>query len=294
MIDLHIHTTGSDGSHTPAEVVGLVKEKSLRVFAVADHNTIVSLDPTFALAQRDRLPYFPAAEIDTFFRDKDIHLLAYGIDFKRSEWRTWMEQIARSKLEHTRRRVEKLKALGFKIEYDDLMKITGNKMPTGGDYVKTLSLTEEGRADPRVRQYIDGPRSRAYYLYFYLDWLKAGKPAFVPFEEMECSAVIEKVVSLNAVPVIAHPTDTPLEYVRELKSHGLAGVEVYTSYHSPELSERWKKSARELGLFITAGSDFHGKPVKPDVEFGIECAEESEIIADLKAAVKNNQGIYLE
>ena len=294
MIDLHIHTTASDGSHSPGEVVKLVKGKGLRAFAIADHNTIGSLPETYALAEKERIPYFPAAEIDTLFRDKDIHLLAYGVDFNRPEWQGWMKEISRAKLDHTRRRVDKLKELGFKIEYDDLMKITGGKMPNGGDYVKALSVTEEGRADPRVRNYIDGPRSRAYYLYFYMDWLRAGSPAFVPFEEMECGKVVEKVAALNAVPVLAHPMDTPLEYVRELMGRGLAGIEAYTSYHDSRRSDYWKKSARELGLFITAGSDFHGKPIKPDVEMGIECAEEPEIIDGLRAAIEQNKGIYLQ
>ena len=294
MIDLHIHTTASDGSHSPAEIVELVREKRLKAFAVADHNTIGSLPETFALAEKERIPCFPAAEIDTLYRDKDIHLLAYGVDFNRPEWQGWMAEIARAKLDHTRRRVDKLKELGFRIEYQDLMKITRGKMPSGGDYVKALSVTPEGRADPRVKNYIDGPRSRAYYLYFYLDWLKAGRPAYVPFEEMECGKVIETAASLNAVPVLAHPVDTPLEYVREFKDHGLAGIEVYTSYHDPELSGRWKKFARDLGLFITAGSDFHGKPVKPDVEMGIECGEELEIIERLGSAVKQANGKYLQ
>jgi hypothetical protein len=294
MIDLHIHTTASDGSHIPAEVVGLVKAKGLKIFAVADHNTIGSLKETFALAEKERIPYFPAAEIDTLYRDKDLHLLAYGVDFKRGDWRQWMDEIARAKLDQTRRRVDKLKELGFRIEYDDLMKITGGRMPSGGDYVKALCVTPEGRADPKVRNYIDGPRSRAYYLYFYLDWLKAGRPAFVPFEEMECGRVIEKVVRLNAAPVLAHPVDTPVEYVRELMDHGLAGIEVYTSYHNPERAGHWEKTARDLGLFITAGSDFHGKPVKPDVEMGIECKEEQEIIEQLGSAVRRANGKYLQ
>lgn len=293
MIDLHIHTVASDGSETPAQIFKQVRNKELRAFGVADHNTIGSLAETFELARSAKMRFFPASEIDTLYHDKDLHLLAYGIHFQDPACAKWMEEIRTAKLDQTRARVEKLKQLGFKIEYDELMRIASGKMPTGGDYVKALSSHPEGRSDPRVRNYLDGPRSNSPYMNFYLDWLKAGKPAFVPFEAMECDNVIRKAVSLGAVAVLAHPTDTPAEYVAELKSAGLSGLEVYTSYHNPDKSAYWKERARELGLFITAGSDYHGKPVKPDVRMGIECEEENEIINNLTVALERSQGIYL-
>jgi hypothetical protein len=293
MIDLHIHTVASDGSETPAQIFKQVREKGLRAFGVADHNTIGSLAETFELARSANMRFFPASEIDTLYRDKDLHLLAYGIHFQDPDCEKWMEEIKTAKLDQTRERVDKLKELGLKIEYDELLQISRGKMPTGGDYVKALSLHPEGKADPRVRNYLDGPRSNSPYMNFYLDWLKAGKPAFVPFTEMECDKVIRKAIGLGAVAVLAHPTDTPVEYVAELKSAGLSGVEVYTSYHNREKSAYWKERAGELGLFITAGSDYHGKPVKPDVRMGIECEEENEIIENLTNALARSKGIFL-
>jgi len=294
MIDLHIHTTASDGSHPPEEIIEQVREKKLRAFGLADHNTIAALAQTFELAGENKMSFFPAVEIDTLFRDLDLHLLAYGVDFRKTEWQNWIDDIKRAKLEQTRRRVEKLKELGFEIDYKELIKISKGKMPTGGDYVKALWLSPQSKADPRVRAYIDGPRSDSPYLNFYFDWLKAGRPAFVPFEEMQCEQVIKKAIEFNAVPVLGHPSDTPADYVRELKESGLAGIEVYTSYHNQMRAEFWKKCARELGLLITAGSDFHGKPVKPEVRMGINCSEEKEILDQLKSALKRNKGVYLE
>jgi len=293
MIDLHIHTTASDGSHSPAEVIELVKELKLRAFGIADHNSIGSLASAFDLAQKSRLNFFPAVEFDTVYKDMDLHLLAYGIDFQHPESQSWMEFISKAKMEQTKKRVEKLQKLGFRIEYEELIKITKGKMPTGGDYVRALSSSPEGRNDPRVRNYIDGPRSNSPYLNFYLDWLKSGKPAFVPFEEMECKSVIKKARNLRAVCVLAHPSDTPLDYVRELSKIGLQGIEIYTSYHSPLLAQKWLALARELGLIITAGSDFHGKPVKPDVNMGIECKEEQEILERLAKALVESKGLHL-
>ena len=293
MIDLHIHTVASDGADTPAQVLDQVRAKRLKAFAIADHNTIGSLEQMYALARDARVPFFPASEIDTLYKDKDLHLLCYGIRFDLPECVKWMTEISEMKLDQTRRRVEKLKQLGFRIEYDELLKISHGKMPSGGDYVKALSSTPEGKADPRVQNYLTGPRANSPYMNFYLDWLKADKPAFVPFEQMDCDRVIRKAVGMGAVAVLAHPTDTPIEYVKELKTAGLSGLEVYTSYHSPEKSAYWKKAAQQVGVFITAGSDYHGKPVKPNVIMGIECQEEDEILANLSAALAKSKGIYL-
>jgi len=293
MLDLHIHTTASDGSHTAAEVAAMVSALKLKAFGVADHNELGSLEPAWQLAEKNRLCFFPAVELDTLYRDQDLHLLAYGIDFRARECCAWMEEIGKAKMKQTRRRVNQLKQLGFRIEYDELVRISRGKMPTGGDYVRALSSTPEGRSDPRVRNYLDGPRSDSPYMNFYLDWLKAGKPAFVPFEEMECRSVMEKTRSLKAVNVLAHPTGTPPEYVRELMAHGLQGLEIYTSYHPPEMARAWLECARKLGLLITAGSDFHGKPIKPQVNLGIECPEEKEILDRLRQALDQRGGRYL-
>jgi len=294
MLDLHLHTLASDGAHSPEELLKLVQQKGLSAFGIADHNSIASLKSAFSLAKSTGSQFFPAVEIDTLYKDRDLHLLAYGVNFQNPEWQEWMKQISQAKDLQTKRRVQKLKELGFKIEYQELMKISQSKMPSGGDYVKALSLSPEGRSDPRVRNYIDGPRSDSPYLNFYLDWLKAGKPAFVPFEEMKCEKVIKKILELKAVPVLAHPSDTPEQYVRELANLGLMGIEVYTSYHSRELAKFWIELARKLELLITAGSDFHGKPVKPEVKMGIDCKEEKEIIEGLSLAIETQGGIYLK
>ncbi len=293
MIDLHIHTTASDGSHPASEVVEMARSHHLLAFGVADHNSTGSLQEAYSLAEKYRLNFFPAVELDTLYQDQDLHLLVYGIDFQNQECRDWMDWIEKAKMDQTKRRVEKLKGLGFRIEYQELVGITKGKMPTGGDYVRALSIDPEGRNDPRVREYIDGARSDSPYLNFYLDWLKAGKKGFVPFEEMDCVKVIEKAGKLKGVAVLAHPSDAPEEYVRELKGRGLQGLEVYTSYHSPDLAKHWLGVAREAGLMITAGSDFHGKPIKPKVKFGIDCPEEQEIIERLTQAMDSSRGIYL-
>ncbi len=293
MIDLHIHTIASDGSHTPEEVGEMAREHKLLAFAVADHNSVGSLEAAFQWAEQAKLSFFPAVEIDTLYKDQDLHLLAYGIDFQDPKCRAWMDEIERAKMAQTRRRVDKLKELGFRIEYDELVRITKGKMPTGGDYVKALSATPEGRSDPRVRNYIDGPRSNSPYLNFYLDWLKSGKPAFVPFEEMECRAVMKKTRAFRAVNILAHPSNAPPDYIRELKTSGLQGIEIYTSYHSPEMARRWLEFARSQALLITAGSDFHGKPIKPDVKLGIACPEEWEILDRLRKALDQTRGGYL-
>jgi 3',5'-nucleoside bisphosphate phosphatase len=293
MIDLHIHSVASDGSYTAEGIVELVVQKGIRAFGIADHNATGSLEKAFELAMQAGLLFFPSVELDTWQKEFDPHLLAYGIDFRNEQvCGSWMKEIMEAKRAQTRRRVDKLNSLGFKIDFEELMKISGGKMPSGGCYVKALSLHPEGQSDQRVRTYIDGPRSNSPYLNFYLDWLKAGTPAFVPFEEMEITGVIAKAKKLGATLVLAHPTNLPEKYLKELIDAGLSGLEVYTSYHSPEMSRHWLQLARKYGLMITAGSDFHGEKIKPDVKLGMVCEEEKEIIENLSRAVERNGGIY--
>ena len=114
MIDLHLHTLASDGAHTPEEIIELVKKERLYAFAIADHNSIDSLPEGWRLAQENQLNFFPAVEFDTLYKDYDLHLLAYGIDFTHPDCLAWMEEILQAKIEQTRKRVERLKELGFK------------------------------------------------------------------------------------------------------------------------------------------------------------------------------------
>jgi len=203
------------------------------------------------------------------------------VDYAEPECEAWMQEIFVAKIEQTKKRVEKLKTIGFAIEFDDLMRFSEGRLPTGNSYVQALASRPENKDDHRVRAFIDGDRADSPYLNFYLDYLKAGRPAFVPLEAQPTCQAISKVRKLGGIPILAHPSDTPESYIHELVDAGMAGLEVYSSYHSRELTEYFLRVCTDRGLLITAGSDFHGRKIKPKVALGVEIVEEQEIVERL-------------
>jgi len=266
MIDLHIHTVASDGQHTGAEIVSLSRKIGLSAIAIADHNSVDSVAEAEAQAEKAGIGFAPAIEIDTLYKDRDLHLLGYFIDYRSQTWQTYMEQVKEIKLDQTKKRVEKLCELGFVLEFKDLLEASGGRLPYGVEYMAALMKHEKNKTDPRVREYIDGKRADSPYKNFYLDWLKAGRPAFVPIEDQSSEQAMDMIKKAGGVPVLAHPSDTPVEYVHELADLGLMGLEVYSSYHDPETSEKFLAIAESRSLLVTAGSDFHGDKRKPEVE----------------------------
>ncbi len=266
MIDLHIHTIASDGQHTAAEVVAMARDIGLEAIAIADHNSVESVGEGRREAKEAGIEFAEATELDTVFHDMDLHLLGYFIEVGSATCRDYMKEIHEAKLGQTRERVRKLQELGFKIDFQSLLRLSGGRLPYGVEYMRALQENEDNLQDPRVQEYISGSRAGSPFLNFYLDWLKSGRPAFVPLEAQPTEKAIQKIKQMNGVPVLAHPSDTPFQYAHELVDAGLQGIEVYSSYHDDEMTESWLKLAQDRNVLITAGSDFHGKDRKPDVK----------------------------
>jgi len=267
MIDLHVHTTASsDGQHPPREIFTMAHALSLRAIAFADHNCAASLAEGERLAAEFGIAFVPGIEFDTAFRNRDLHLLAYFLDHRSTELQQWLDQIYRAKLEQTRKRVERLNELGFVLTFAELMRESAGVLPTGNTYVRAMWQHPENQGDPRLRAFIDGPRSNSPYLNFYLDYLRAGQPAFVPLDIQPTETAIQRILHLHGIPVLAHPSDTPTADVHALIDRGLRGLEVYSSYHDEKATRQFLELAQARRVLITAGSDFHGKKIKPDVE----------------------------
>ena len=162
------------------------------------------------------------------------------------------------------------------------MEISKWRLPTGKQYITSMKNNKKNMRNPDFMEFIDGKRSDSPYLNFYLDWLKAGQPAFVPLSMQPAQDAIKKIKDLGGVPVLAHPSDTPPDYVRKLVDEGLAGLEVYSSYHDKKTSEMFLNIAHEKNLLITAGSDFHGKEVKPTVKLAGIPGNDDELFEILK------------
>ena len=283
MIDLHIHTNASsDGQHSPREIFEMARNKGLRAIAFADHNSVGNVEEGLHLSGEFDMEFLPCLELNTFHNGLDLHLLAFFIDPHNPALQNWLESIHQKKKEQAQKRIQKLNELGFSFSWDDLQKFSGDRIPTGMSFLKAILNRKENRDDSRLRPYIDGNRSRSPYVNFYLDYLRGGKPAFVQMEDVSTIMAIGKVKELGGTPILAHPSDTGEKIIRRLIANGLEGLEAYTPYHDAREQETFRVFAEKHGILVTAGSDFHGKAVKPDVEIGGDAANHYELLIKLK------------
>ena len=285
MIDLHIHTiASSDGQHTLQEILVLANSMVLTAIAFADHNSIGSVGEGISLAREFGIEFIPCLEFNTLYLDHDLHMLAYFIDCQSRELKSWLEEIHEEKQRQAVRRIEKLNELGFVFSVDDVRKFSGDKIPTGMSFLKAIRSREENKGDPRIKRFIDGDRSDSPYVNFYLDYLRGGESAFVPLETVDTFYVMGRIKQLGGIPVLAHPSDTGDDIILKLVEGGLSGLEVFSSYHNEKEEEHFLSLAKECNLLITAGSDFHGSEVKPDVKLGEVRGNSYELVEKLKEA----------
>ena len=254
----------------------------MTVIAFADHNSVAGVEEGLNLSREFGIDFIPCLELNSLFKEYDLHILGYFIEHDNQGLISWLEEIHREKELQAKKRIEKLQSLGFVLTAEDVETFSQGRMPTGVSYLKAILSRKENRNDPRLEAYTSGERSDSPYVNFYLDYLRGGKPAFVPLDMMETPRVIEKVKKFGGVPVLAHPSDTEEHDIRELISHGLCGLEVYSSYHTPEQEKHFLSIVYEYNLVATAGSDFHGEAVKPDVKLADIRGNREELVMRLK------------
>ncbi len=240
----------------------------LRAIAFADHNSVANVAEGQRLSDEFGIEFFPSIEINTFFREMDLHLLAYFIDPASPDLQAFLQILCQKKKEQAEKRMERLNELGFVFSWEDLKRFSGESIPTGASYLKAVLSRKENARDIRLRPYVDGDRAYSPYFNFYRDFLRHGKPAYVPINEISTPAAIKEVKKMGGIPILAHPSDTGIENILHLVQEGLEGLEVYSPYHSPEDQEFYYNFSNEKDILITAGSDFHGQDIKPDITLG--------------------------
>jgi 3',5'-nucleoside bisphosphate phosphatase len=249
-VDLHTHTTASDGTYAPAELVREAARRGVRVLAVTDHDSVDGVAPAI-LTARDHPPLeiVPGIEINTDDPGGEIHVLGYFLDYEAA----WLLDLLRGFREERAARVQRiadrLAALGHPIDADEV-----------------FALVQEGSAGrPHVAQVMVRRGYVGTVREAFDRFLAAGKPAYVPHRKVVPREACEIIRRAGGLTVVAHPGfhEDPGVMVRELAGTGLLdGVECYYAEHSPEQTSQFLGLCRELGLVATGGSDFHGPKVR--------------------------------
>lgn len=268
-IDLHIHTSASqDGELSPRRIFELARDLGLRAIAFADHDSIASLDEGVELSREFAIDFAPAVEITTKLDGHDPHLLGYFIDWHASRLTAVLERIGEKLVEQARGRAARLRDIGFDVEFEEVVQASAGKPPTAVSIVMALKAKRANLDNPQFARYITGDRSDSPTYNFYWDYFRAGRPAFVELETLTTIEAVELVHELGGAAVMAHPGRTPMELVDKLPGAGLDGIEVYCPTHSADDTVGFERYARKHGLLMTAGSDYHGPTIKPDIKLG--------------------------
>ncbi|MGO0122750.1 PHP domain-containing protein [Desulfothermobacter acidiphilus] len=240
--DLHVHTTASDGSETPAQVVARAKSLGLAGIAITDHDTVAGLDEGLAAAQRERLAVLPGVEISTEAEDREIHILGYLFDPNHPNLLATLQWLKEKRLERVAEMVRRLRHLGLPVTLEQV--VARVRVAAGRPHV-AQALVEAG---------VVSSIEEAFQCF-----LGRGRPAYVPRASFAPTEAVKAIRQAGGVPVLAHPGLNQAEkFLPELLAAGLLGIEVEYPEHSPEQRAYYRKLAASFNLIATGGSDYHG------------------------------------
>lgn len=257
-VDFHLHTTHSDGSCTPTEVVMRAHDAGVTALAITDHDITTGIAEAITAGQQYGIDVIPGIEISSLINDTELHILGYFLDWQDPELQARCQGLRDSRHRRNPKIIERLQALGIDITYDEVQALAGTES-VGRPHIARV-LMDKGVVTS-AKEAFDR-------------FLAEGRPAHMPRELPSPTEAIQWIKAAKGLAVLAHPTwvkttDRPLiDLVRQLKAAGLDGVEVYYSTHAARQTREYLELAQQLGLLSTGGSDFHGV-TKPDIDVGI-------------------------
>ena len=271
-VDLHIHSSNSsDGDYPPSDLLRMAKQKGMRAISISDHDTVGAYPDALGWSQELGVELIPSVELTTLFRGREFHLLLPFVNWESPVLGRILGRVTEARMEEAKERVAKLQSLGFDISWEEVILQTKGGPPLGVSIAQILIDKGRRRKTPSLRKYYKGANVPYAPYIFYRDYFLEEGPAFVTRRTISLVEVLAAVRSDGAVPVLAHPGAYFERATREdlvaLTEQGLAGLEVYSSYHEPKQVRSYRVLAEELDLVATAGSDFHGR-IKPQVVFG--------------------------
>ena len=275
-IDLHIHSTYSDGVLRPAEIVELAKTQGLSAVAITDHDTAGGSDEASQRGLEKGIEVISGIEISSWHGETSMHILGYGFRHNDDQFISRLQLLQKGRETRNIRIIENLNKLGIRIELEELLRYSEYGQ-TGRPHIARL-LVDKG-----VTKTID--LAFKYYL-------RRGAAAYSERFRFSARDAIAMIREAGGLAVLAHPAslDPSLrsipDLLKDLHKIGLAGVEVYYPSHSPKAVKALLKMSKDLGLIITGGSDFHGHE-RSGYNFS-KWVDKTNIPYDLVTAIKKN------
>ena len=276
MIDLHTHSTASDGSFSPSALVAEAEKRGISVLALTDHDTTGGLEEAEKAALELGIRFIPGIELEIAWNQetaasnagarnagREFHLLGLGISRPTPEFRAAVEELARRREDRNHEMVDMMNKAGITASYDDV------KACASGPKNRGQSIGRLHFAGFLVKRKIVKNHEQAFIRY-----LGRGKPFFIPKASLEFEQAAELIRKSGGIAVLAHPMTLYTAWgrlpdlIKKLKERGLDGLEAWHPNAKVSYCQRLEELGKKLGLYLTAGSDFHGE-ARPDRKLGI-------------------------
>lgn len=257
-LDLHLHTTHSDGSLSPGEVLALAHKAGVTALSITDHDITTAIPEAYAAGLSLGIEVIPGIEVSSLFGESEVHVLGYFLDWQDPSLNERLLSLRQSRHRRNPLIIEKLQALGIDITYEEVRALAGTDA-VGRPHIARVLMDK--KVVTSAKEAFDR-------------FLANGKPAYMPRELPTPGEAIRLIKAAKGLAVLAHPTwvqpreGTLTDLVRRLKEEGLDGVEVHYSTHTARQTREYLSLAKQVNLLVTGGSDFHGV-TKPDIEVGI-------------------------
>ena len=258
MIDLHTHSTASDGKLAPAELVRHAVKAGIEVLALTDHDTLSGIGEASGEASRVGLEFFPGVEISAEFNPGTLHMLGYFIDPDDESLNRTLSWLRGGRDDRNRLILARLAELGCPLEMEEVAALAGGES-VGRPHIARAMMD---------RGYVSSFKE-AFDRY-----LGKGAAAYMDREKMTPEKAIAEIIGAGGLPVLAHPQTLSMDdealgkLVGSLEPMGLAGIEAYYYSHSLDETVFYLSLARRFGLVVTGGTDFHG-PGTIDSRLGV-------------------------
>jgi predicted metal-dependent phosphoesterase TrpH len=256
-LDLHLHTTHSDGSLTPAEVLRLAHKAQVNALAITDHDIVSGIPEAMGVGAELGIEVIPGVEISSRLGDSELHILGYCLHWEDPELNRRLAALRASRHSRNPQIIERLRSLGLDVTYEEVQALAGTDS-VGRPHIARILID---------KKYVTSAKD-AFDRY-----LADGRPAYVARDLPEPADAIDWIRAAGGVAVLAHPTWAKVSgeglnaLLTRLKGEGLGGIEVHYSTHTKRQTTEYLDLAKRLNLLVTGGSDFHGI-TKPDIEVG--------------------------
>lgn len=244
-VDLHIHTSFSDGVFSPEKIVNTARDAELGAIAITDHDNVLSYKIAKEYANNKSPEILPGVEINTIYKGYEVHILGYFMDLNNSDFQKLIKSQQQARIKQTKEIIALLnKRAGIKITFDSII----NQVAPGGSI---------GR--PHIAKAITNVGGTSSVIEAYNKYINDDSNVYVQRKTVTPFEAVEVIYEAGGIPVFAHPYDVDIaeQLIKEMINFGLRGIEAYHRKHSPAIIEYFSTLAEKYGLIITGGSDFH-------------------------------------